>query len=109
MYVSITDQVVYGLYKSMKKYESSASSSFPERHTPTVPHRLSVRVRNVTELDRYIFQMTKPDAEKVLIGLSEYITESLGTSSDVEVRIAAGLPYQAEINVTLNKDYFDRA
>ena len=108
LYVSITDQVVYGLYKSMKKYEAAASS-FPERHTPAIPHRLSVRVRNVTELDRYIFQMTKSDTENVLMGLSEYITESLGTSSDVEVRIAAGLPYQSEINVTLDKDYFERA
>lgn len=57
--------------------------------------------------------MTKSEAEKVIMGLSEYIAESLGTpdgkSSDVEVRIAAGLPYQAEINVTLNKDYFERA
>ena len=52
--------------------------------------------------------MPRPDAEDVLTGLSEYITESLG-KTDVDVRIAAGLPYQAEINVTLNRDYFERS
>jgi len=55
--------------------------------------------------------MSTHEAEKFLMGLSEYIKESLGKHDgtiDVDVRIAAGLPYQSEINVTLNKDYFDR-
>ena len=105
--MNITDQVVYGLYENMKKYEAAASS-FPEGHKPTVPNSISIRFTDVTELDRYIFQMSLIDREWILMGLSAYITESLG-KKDVDVCIVAGLPYRSEINVRLNQDYFVRA